>query len=150
MGKNEMDFTVPDLTFLADSPPPVSGPIVPPVAPLQTSCDYDLTPSSDMSMSGDDSSEHDGSDDSAMGHPLEFEDNGECSDSDWEDDPKSGVDAHYVDDDDDEVNMGAYDTDNLDNNGLSKTEQGGVVHLVHGWTQRGHPDEVCSALSDLE
>jgi hypothetical protein len=48
-------------------------------------------------------------------------------------------------DDEDEVNMQAYDTEDTSGSGLQKSEQAGVVHLVHGWTQRGHPDEVCAA-----
>lgn len=45
-------------------------------------------------------------------------------------------------DNDDEINMAAYDMVNLERNGLIKTEQAGVIHLVHGWTMRGHPNQV--------
>jgi hypothetical protein len=43
---------------------------------------------------------------------------------------------------DDEINMDAYETVDNGDNGVRKTEQGGVIHLVHGWTQRAHPNEV--------
>ena len=63
------------------------------------------------------------------------------NDSDWDTDYVDFVEEH-----DDEINMEAYDTEDVNANGLQKTEQAGVLHLVHGWTQRGHPDEVCPAV----
>jgi len=42
-----------------------------------------------------------------------------------------------IEDDDD-----AYDTINLEGNGLQKTEQGGVLHLVPGWIQQAQPKKV--------
>jgi len=42
--------------------------------------------------------------------------------------------------DDDEVNMAAYNMGNMESNGLQRTEQAGVIHLVHRWIQRGHPN----------
>jgi len=40
------------------------------------------------------------------------------------------------------VNEDAYNVDDLDGNGLGKGEQAGVIHLVHGWTQRARAEEV--------
>jgi len=54
-------------------------------------------------------------------------------------------DVEYVDDEDNEINMGAYDTDEVSANGLQSTEQAGVLHLVHGWIQRGNPERVSMA-----
>jgi hypothetical protein len=42
-------------------------------------------------------------------------------------------------DEDDNINLEAYDND-VDVNSIQKSKQAGVIHLVHGWTQRGHPD----------
>lgn len=61
----------------------------------------------------------------------DLEDKAEEDDDDpnWED---------STEEDGDELNMEAYDN----TIGIQKTEGAGVVHLVHGWTQRGHPNEV--------
>ena len=55
-------------------------------------------------------------------------------------------DKYYVEDDDeeevnDEVNMNAYVTDDTS----QKTEQGGVLHVVHAWIQQAQPEKVSSA-----
>ena len=66
---------------------------------------------------------------------------------DGDDDSMTGSDDEYVQEDDDEINMDAYDTSNLNNNGLQQTEQAGVIHLVHGWTQQAHSDQVdCTSM----
>jgi hypothetical protein len=76
-------------------------------------------------------------------------------DSNWEDDefvPEVGdLDEEEMmsdcgdmcsgEDEDDNINLDAYDSD-VDANGIQKSEQAGVIYLVHGWTQRGHPDQV--------
>ena len=51
-------------------------------------------------------------------------------------------DDEYIEEDTDEINLDVYDTTNVGNNGLQKTEQARVVHLVHGWTQQAHHDQV--------
>ena len=71
--------------------------------------------SEDESASGDDSSD-------GMAMVLDVE----------EDDQDGG----------DDINMAAYDNINMEHNGLIQTEQAGVIHLVHGWTMRGHPSQV--------
>ena len=68
---------------------------------------------------------------------MEVEDEGDAEYGG--DDANTDYDSDY---DDDDINMAAYDTINLDGNGVQKTEQAGVFHLVHGWTQRGHPHDV--------
>jgi hypothetical protein len=40
------------------------------------------------------------------------------------------------------VNEDAYNIADLDGNGLGKGEQAGVIHLVHGWTQRARANKV--------
>jgi len=47
-------------------------------------------------------------------------------------------------DDNNEINTEAYDTEDTSGSGPQKSEQAGVMHLVHRWTQQGHPDEVCA------
>jgi len=52
---------------------------------------------------------------------------------DWVDDNDPEYDVKYIEkDDDDKVNMEAYDTEDVSGSGLQKSEQAGVVHLVHG------------------
>jgi hypothetical protein len=63
-------------------------------------------------------------------------------DEDEGSDPAQEENVDYVDEDDNEINMEAYNTIDLDSNGLQKTEQGGVLHLVHGWMQQAHPERV--------
>lgn len=46
------------------------------------------------------------------------------------------------DDDKDEINGEAYDNNELEGNGVQKSEQAGVLHLVHGWTQQAQPEKV--------
>lgn len=135
-GKNEMDFLTTELASpSATTVNPSFG------APSHSPCGSAADPSSDMSIS-DDSSSVSSVDDCAVDSP-DGQDDSPCGDSDWEDESMSDDDAEYLEEDDDEINMAAYDTANVENNGLCKTEQAGVVHLVHGWTQRGHPNEVC-------
>lgn len=132
-------------------------------------CSDAVDTSSDMSISAEDSdSDHyedvmdgDDSHDATMEHENGDGDNiMQDTDADWEDISTLGSDADNAEDDldggveyseeDDEINMKAYDTENVDNNGLYMTEQAGVIHLVHGWTQRGHPDQVgCDPASCL-
>jgi len=77
------------------------------------------------------------------------DDNGPVPDDknpDWVDHDDPEYDVKYIEEDhDDEVNMEAYDTEDINRSGLQKSEQAGVVHLVHGWTQQGHPDDVHAA-----
>src|SRR6266511_821797 len=62
----------------------------------------------------------------------------------WEDEKDCSTEYEYIEEEDDKINMEAYNTKDLNENGLQKSEQAGVLHLVHGWTRRGHPDEVCA------
>jgi len=65
---------------------------------------------------------------------------------DWVDDDDPEYDVEYIEEeDDDKINMEAYDTEDVSGSGLQKSEQARVVHLVHGWTQQGHPDDVRAA-----
>jgi hypothetical protein len=156
-GKNEMDYAAPPR--VADSPPSDTG--LDQLASDSTpSCaagfhpgDVALDSSSDMSFSTEDSEDSEVADyDLGTREDLVVVEDG---DPDWEDelmldgDPDGegemmvdGNDVRVDEDGDDEINMGAYDTLNLEHNGLRQTEQAGVVHLVHGWTMRGHPDQV--------
>jgi hypothetical protein len=52
--------------------------------------------------------------------------------------------TNYIFEDDNEINMKAYVDLNSDTDDPKKTEQGGVLHLVHGWIQRANPDRVCT------
>lgn len=100
----------------------------------------------DSSLSGDELAERN------LDARLEGEDEGssrndslviEDGDPEWEDETASDGEVEYTEEDDeDEINMEAYGSSKVDENGVLKTEQGGVIHLVHGWTQRGHPNEV--------
>jgi len=95
----------------------------------------------------DDDAMDDNDPDSEEDHNPNSED--DC-DQAWEvDDPNSDDDCDQVWEDDeytevdgDEINMEAYDTENTSGTGVQKMEQAGVIHLVHGWTQHGHPNEV--------
>jgi len=70
---------------------------------------------------------------------------GDDKNPDWVDDDDPEYDVEYIEeDDDDEVNMEAYNTKDISRSGLQKSKQAGVVHL-HGWTQREHPDDVRAA-----
>lgn len=42
----------------------------------------------------------------------------------------------------DEINDEAYDARQLEKNGLQRSEQAGVLHLVHGWIQQAQPEKV--------
>jgi hypothetical protein len=70
-----------------------------------------------------------------------------CSDGDYGDDDSSDDDyipdgAEEEDDSDgDEVNSKAYEEEGP-STGLQKSEQAGVLHLVHGWTQRARVRDV--------
>ena len=156
-GKNEMDFQRP-----ADVTDPLLNPD-----------DFATDASSDMSISSDGSKDLDSTDDELHPNHISQETASEVGDfvvedgdPDWEDelmdDPDGigmvvdgeevgvddvGVDDVGVDEDNgDEINMDAYDTVNVEKNGLIQTEQAGVVHLVHRWTMRGHPNKVGSPL----
>jgi hypothetical protein len=150
-GKNEMDFEV--------------QPTYPAVVAISSSTsvslagDTEVGCSSDMSISSDESNgsifrgiDTEARNNGAAGYVAVADD----GDSNWEDD-EFMLDVRGVDckvetmsdrgedclggDEDDNINMEAYDRD-VGGNGVQKTEQAGVIHLVHGWTQRGHPNEV--------
>jgi hypothetical protein len=44
--------------------------------------------------------------------------------------------------DDDSFNGDAYNLEEKEDVGLVKGEEGGVVHLVHGWIQQNQPEKV--------
>ena len=67
----------------------------------------------------------------------------ENDDQAWEDEKDCSTEYKYIEEEDNKINMEAYNTKDL-KNGLQKSEQAGVLHLIHRWTQRGHPDEVCA------
>lgn len=138
--KNEMDFVRPHGELGFGTVPSSAA----------DSHHLDVDASSDMSMSSD----NNGS--SLCEYDLDAKLEGERERSagydhlvvedgspDWEDETMSDGDDDYIEEDeDDEINMEAYDAANVEENGLHQTEQAGVIHLVHGWTARGHPDEV--------
>jgi hypothetical protein len=137
-GKNEMDFQIPHSAFNLDAGG--AGPALP--------CHSDADTSSDMSFSEE---ERESSDRPVAGDHEDHvstvsDEEGSFHDPGYDDEAVDemilGSDDEYVEEDDNEINMGAYDITNLDNNGLQKTEQAGVIHLVHGWTQQAHPDQV--------
>jgi hypothetical protein len=144
-GKNEMDFEVQptDPTVIATS----SG------APVSLADDIEVSCSSDKSISSEES-------DDRKFRDFEIEPTVEKaaddSDSNWEDDEimfgiqDLGSEDERTSDSGEEflgegedcnINVEAYES-GVDRNGIHKTEQAGVIHLVHRWTQRGHPDEV--------
>jgi hypothetical protein len=51
-------------------------------------------------------------------------------------------DGLTMDDDLDEVNSDVYDDEILERNDVQKSEQAGVLHLVHRWTQQAQPEKV--------
>ena len=59
-----------------------------------------------------------------------------------DDDPNWEDNVEYPEEDGDEINMEAYEVESSNSTGVEKIEQAGVIHLVHGWTQRGHPNDV--------
>jgi hypothetical protein len=149
-GKNVMDYesTPTDSAIHALS----SGPSV------SLAGDTELGSSSDMSIS---SEESDGSNLQDFAIQAGIEERAPCvlvtddGDPNWEDDEfmlevrdldeeetvSDRSDFVPGEDEDDSIDREAYDSD-LDANGIQKSEQAGVIHLVQGWTQRGHPDQV--------
>jgi hypothetical protein len=83
----------------------------------------------------DDAMEEDNYTDGQDDRTAPLEDN---SDLDTEDN------MEYIYEDDNEINKQAYVYLNLDKDDPKKTEQGGVLHLVHGWIQQAIPERVCT------
>ena len=103
---------------------------------------------SDMSMLDDDGSRIGNTEESSFytADNEGSEDNGSSdSDDDRDDSEYSTEGDDYDTEDDDETNYDAYDTSSVSGNGTQKTEQAGVLHLIHGWTQRGHSNDVSHA-----
>ena len=113
---------------------------------------YNVTkssPASDSDMSMSDCEENDdeldkldpdAGDEEAM---VEEEDDlSSIEEQDWSD--NEDEEDSKEEDDDDEVNMQAYVTADSGDESL-KTEQGGVLHVVHGWIQQGQREKVSNA-----
>lgn len=149
-GKNEMSFQRP---ADATSSPESDLLLQPGNSAPDTSSDMSISTegSEDIETTDDEvSSDHIGPEAVSVVGDFVVED----GDPDWEDelitddDDLDGIgmvvdgDVNVDEGDGDEINMTAYDTEDLEHNGLLQTEQAGVIHLVHGWTMRGHPDQV--------
>jgi hypothetical protein len=113
-------------------------------------------PDSDMSISEDDDSDNGGPEPDEAHVPynwperenaMEEDDNTDfqddnCIPPEVDSDLDSEGNIEYVQEDNNEINLQAYVTPDSNSDDLQKTEQGGVVHLVHGWIQQAHPERV--------
>lgn len=62
--------------------------------------------------------------------------------NDSDDESEEGM---YIYEDDNETNLEAYIIPNSSAELPRKTEQGGVLHLVHGWIQQNQPEKVSTS-----
>ena len=99
---------------------------------------------SDMSIS-DEEDNHDGCGDQDVDIPyhepedMDEDDNYVDLDDSY---PVPDGSIEYVCEEDNEINMQAYIAPDSSIQGSEQTEQGGVLHLVHGWIQQAHPERV--------
>jgi len=112
-----------------------------------SSLESTLEANTDMSISEEEDSDQNKAN---LYHSTEVkrnEDSNAMEDDDdpaWEDKKDCSTEYKYIEEEDNEINMEVYNTEDLNENGLQKSKQAGVLHLVHKWIQQGHPDEVCA------